>query len=94
MDLLQLLKSYAGLENETIATSKVPLSQPESPAPNPPSASMNGIPPEWKEEFEEQTATLEHDGGLTRKQAETQVRIEMLHRIHELEQQRLYAKRR
>ncbi|OHB51931.1 MAG: hypothetical protein A2Y12_05040 [Planctomycetes bacterium GWF2_42_9] len=77
MDLLLLLRNYAGSENKTTTIPKVLPLPPQSPA-----DSDNGIPPQLREEFEELAAKLEYDCGLSRAKAETQAKIEILDLIH------------
>lgn len=42
------------------------------------------LPPEWVEEYGERAAILEYDGGLTRKDAETQALDEIQERRKDL----------
>ena len=74
MNLMQLLRRYAGMKEEgkeeppTIAS---PLSQPTSlRAEGQPLASPDNWPDPWRELFEERAAIMEFEGGLGRAEAE------------------------
>ena len=42
---------------------------------------IDELPIEWRVDYEERAAILEYDGGLSRKEADTQALREILHRM-------------
>ena len=46
--------------------------------------SPNGLPIEWRVEFEERAAILEFDGGLSREKADSQALQEIIERLKRL----------